>query len=175
MDLFFFFLSVVFFWLVTVLMVLFALLLILLWIGGEANEMIIFFLLLLAAPPYFLDKLVSHFRGKRQVDKFYSKRQYRRTLQSIQERGQGERNRLSKDAAQKNAQPLVSMATQELRKSRNYVTPAIFSRVEAKLSTLLKNGDIPAVNNVYEILIKSKPDNLNQELMDLLAKLELRR
>lgn len=115
---------------------------------------------ILSIPLFFL-------RQTFEVQKHIATAAYKRELKRISQQEAAARMKGSRQSELRNILPLVNLTKNELRHRARNVTPNILQAVEAKLSDYTARNDVNAVSKLYEVIVQTRPEQLNAQLVKL--------
>ncbi|WP_139058812.1 hypothetical protein [Thiorhodococcus drewsii] len=102
------------------------------------------------------------------VQRHLSQRDYNRKMKKIKIRADSNFSSTSNSANKINMTQMANIIRSETSKRKQYITPNNLERIENKLATYIGTHDFKSAYSLHQLIINTKPNQLNQKLDNLL-------
>jgi len=130
------------------------------------------FTFIVSTPSVIFWALRSKFASKFETKQYISKKRHQKAIMRIMDNEEKARYHLSNQSEKRNIDPLISATRQELHNRKEHVTPNITKRTETILRKFQEENNVPEINELYEVIINTRPESLNLKISEYLKKKE---
>lgn len=103
------------------------------------------------------------------MQKYLGAQRYKKALNQIKEDEQKKMQHSSDRSSKRNIDPLSKIARDELMQRRKYIAPYILDQAAVVITQLMTENNVPGVAQLYDVIISTNPDRLNDTMREYLG------